>query len=166
MTPESHFFCYCSLRYTVFGRLCSRRIRRVQLQVKMWHTRPRLPTDHKRLITASPTCLPSVCVECVSYSSVAPVVVPAPIHKTPLPPRSSHPCPVNTDYVCGFPQTLFVKLRILQQNIFGDKCCTVFVSSIFVYCYFEENNIAFFSFLVFFFSNFMFIDFKKMLHVT
>lgn len=56
---------------------------------------------------------------------------------------------VNTDYVCELSQTLFVKLKILQQNIFGNKCCTVFVSSIFVYCYFKENNILFFFFFSF-----------------
>lgn len=87
----------------------------------------------------------------------------SPAYISTLPP-SHTPLFVNTDYVCGFPQTLFVKLRILQQNIFGDNCCTVFVSSIFVYCYFEENNMPFFSFLVF--ANFMFIHFKQMLHVT
>lgn len=77
----------------------------------------------------------------------------------PLPPYLNHPAPpkpahtplfVNTDYVCGLSQTLFVKLRILQQNIFGDNCCTVFVSSIFVYCYFGENNMHYFFFLFLF----------------
>lgn len=89
---------------------------------------------------------------------------------TPLPVRTfppsippTHPFFVNTDYVCGLSQTLFVKLRILQQNIFGDKCCTVFVSSIFVYCYFEENNMHFIFLCLSFFggANFMFIHFKN-----
>lgn len=39
--------------------------------------------------------------------------------------------------------TDIVKLRILKQNIFGDNCCTVFVSYIFVYCYFGDNNMHF-----------------------
>lgn len=76
------------------------------------------------------------------------------------PPPTHTPLFVNTDYVCGLSQTLFVKLRILQQNIFGDKCCTGFVSSIFVYCYFEENNMLFFSFSFLVFANFMFVHLK------
>ena len=43
---------------------------------------------------------------------------------------------VNPDYVCGLSQTLFVKLKILKQNVLRDNCCTVFVSSIFVYVFF------------------------------
>lgn len=141
----------------------------------MWYMRPLqmrgfiifpqwvLATRPFRTLSLPPGCELS-CLFGVLFIPLA-LVVPAPTHKYPLP-QPTHPFFVNTDYVCGLSQTLFVKLRILQQNIFGDKCCTVFVSSIFVYCYFEENNMLFFLFLFLFLLISCLFILKKMLHVT
>lgn len=68
---------------------------------------------------------------------------------------------------------MFVKLKILQQNIFGDICCTVFVSSIFVYLIDllekikkkkrkkKQENMIFFSFRLSFLLILCFIHLKK-----